>query len=211
MTDITLVTIWYDESPDWLYELVCSVAPICSRVVAVDGAYALYPDAQGRSHPDQASAIVFGAAQHALDLTLHQPAQPWSGNEVKKRNFALDLASAAKPDWLLILDGDEFLAEFPPDLHERLEATDESAATICHRFPDRTDGICTKLYRPPVRIGKWHAEYLDPSGVNLRDDPRLHFADVVVHHRKGERDPERQENAARYYTARDDAGIEPRA
>jgi hypothetical protein len=211
--NITLVTVWYEEKPGWLYELVASVAGVCNRVVAVDGAYALFPNAKGGSLPDQAEAIVAAVAGYGLDLTLYQPAAPWHGNEVEKRNYALSLANAEKPDWVAIIDGDERIVETPPDLFAKLEATDKESVMIRHRFNDRPEGHCKKLYRAPVRIGKWHAEYLNVEGIGVFDDDAssLWLDELVLEHRKTDRDPERQAAASRYYQLRDEEGIEPRA
>lgn len=206
--NITLVTVWYDENSDLLYDLVRSVADVCSHVVAVDGAYALYPDARGRSSADQAEAITLAARQVNLGLTLYQPAEPWQGNEIEKRNFALSLANIAKPDWLLILDGDERLLT-APKLHEQLENTTETSAVVKHYFDDRSEGNCRKLYRAPVHIGSWHAEYIGAEGQSIQSDDKALWLDgVVVEHRKSRRSLERQAAADHYYKLRDEQKIE---
>ena len=212
--NITLLTIWYDERPGFLHDLIQSVAGICNHVVMVDGAYALYPLAMGKSRWEQVAEVTFAAHKYNLGLTLHQPSHPWAGNEVEKRNYALSLANVAAPDWLLVLDADERLAEAPADLFAKLEATDKQSVMVCHRFADgRPDGACKKLYRVPVRVGKWHAEYLNAENLVVSEDETstLWLDDLVVEHRKSERIPERQEAAGRYYNLRDIEGIEPRA
>lgn len=206
---VALLLSWYEEQPEWLYELVSSVAGVCDRVVAVDGAYALYPDARARSGPDQADAILFGAAEQGLGVTVHQPRTPWVGNEVEKRRYAHRLAAGA--DWLLVLDGDERVIERPDDLLERLQVTGCRSATFTHRFSDRPDGCTRKLWRMPVTIGGWHFEYLDEDGKDLNDEEALPLDGLlVVEHRKSDRPAGRQAAADVYYKRRDEQGIETR-
>lgn len=103
---------WYDEKPEHLREMVESVAPLVDGVIAVDGAYALYPHARATSHPAQTMAIVNACKAHGLGYRVHLPAAPWQGNEVEKRAFMFELAlRVADPmrDWLLIMDGDMLL------------------------------------------------------------------------------------------------------
>jgi hypothetical protein len=129
---IFAILSWYDESPSWLAATVASLAKCADHVIAVDGAYALYPDAQARSHFDQAQAIQLAAEAAGLGLTLYQPAEPFAGNEVEKRTLSLRLAQTlATPyeDWYVIVDGDEVVLECASDFRERLAATDKLVAT----------------------------------------------------------------------------------
>lgn len=206
---ITLITSWYDEQPDWLYGLVASVNGICSHVVAVDGAYALYPYGRGRSAPEQAAAITQAARDNDLGLTLYEPGWPWVGNECEKRNMMFRLAAVTEPDWMLILDGDERVLASPINLHDLLESTDAPAVDVCHALTDRPQGRCRKLYRPPLRVGTFHAEYLNPAGVDVAACEAPYLDSFIVEHRK-DRAPERKWAADRYYALRDKREIEYR-
>lgn len=105
---------WYDEHPDHLYEMARSVSPLCDGIVAVDGAYALFPNGKASSSPEQHDALRGACTDHHMALSLYVPDEPWQGNEVEKRAFMFQYANQnATPmrDWFLIVDGDMLLDE----------------------------------------------------------------------------------------------------
>ena len=115
---------WYDESPSWLAEAVASFAPALDGLIAVDGAYAHYPDARASSERVQAETVMATANALGLPVTIHRPAAPFIGDEVAKRDFMFRLANAhadAFTDWLWVFDADCVLAEYPGDLRDRLD------------------------------------------------------------------------------------------
>ncbi|MCC6743415.1 MAG: hypothetical protein IT175_06105 [Acidobacteria bacterium] len=118
---------WYDESPSWLAATVTAAAKACDHMIAVDGAYALFPEAQAASSTEQHEAIQEAALAAGLGLTMHVPADVWRGNEVEKRSFMFSLAlTVATPheDWIFVLDADDVVRQVPPDFRERLAATE---------------------------------------------------------------------------------------
>lgn len=126
---------WYEESSQWLAALVASLQKVpVDHIVAVDGAYALFPDSmtQPRSGPEQASTIVECAHTLGIGCTIHRPQAAWGGNEVEKRNHLVQLAlmETCESDWLLQIDADELVTHSPPDLHRRLETAEEDVAGV---------------------------------------------------------------------------------
>jgi hypothetical protein len=123
--------IWYDESPSWLANCVSGFARVCDTIVAVDGAYALYPGARPRSHPDQAYAIQDACETMGIGCVIHRPRDVWWGNEVEKRQQTIELARPLKPDWLLVFDADYLvmLCEDPVFARSVLEQTDKNVCT----------------------------------------------------------------------------------
>lgn len=114
---------WYDESPAFLASAVASFAPVCDSITAVDGAYALFPDARPRSLPIQAQVIQDTCEALGVSCTIHRPAEPWLGNEVEKRTQLFRLGSVmAEPhvDWFWVFDADCVLTDYPSDLHDAL-------------------------------------------------------------------------------------------
>lgn len=113
---IVALLSWYDENPAWLGGLIASLTrgDQVGHVVAVDGAYALYPGKQPRSPDGQADAIREVCRAAGLGLTLHEPASPWVGNEVEKRNTMFRLAEqvSSPSDWYLVIDGDEIVTKW---------------------------------------------------------------------------------------------------
>lgn len=133
---------WYDESPSWLAEAVASFAPVLDGLIAVDGAYAHFPDARASSERVQAETVMATANALGLPATIHRPAAPFVGDEVAKRDFMFRLANAhatAHSDWLWVFDADCVLAEYPGDMREQLGALDADAVEVM--LWDRSDYI----------------------------------------------------------------------
>lgn len=110
---------WYDERPDHIAEMVESIAPLCDGLIAVDGAYALYPGGKGRSPADAHDALRAACDAHSVTLREEWRVNPWQGGEVEKRAAMFKHAlNAATPyeDWFLIMDGDMLLGECDPEL-----------------------------------------------------------------------------------------------
>ena len=128
------VLSWYDESPSWLAHAVAGFGRVCDEIVAVDGAYSLYPGARPRSNPDQAEAILAAAETMGVGCTIHRPKDVFFGQEVEKRNLSLALAApllTPGEDWVMIFDGDYqmMLCEDPAFVRSVLETTDKNVAT----------------------------------------------------------------------------------
>lgn len=124
---------WYDE-PAWcLTELVTSLAGAgIDHLVAVDGAYMLYPEGKAQSPGEQAQAILAACHGANVGCTIYTPQTVWFGNEIEKRAFAFKLAElVATPgeDWFWIVDGDERIQE-TIGLREALERSEYDAASL---------------------------------------------------------------------------------
>lgn len=171
--------IFYDESPSWLASCVAGFARVCDTIVACDGAYALYPGARPRSHPDQAYAIQDACESQGAGCVIHRPKDVWWGNEVEKRQHAVRLAGALEPDWLLVFDADYLvmLCEDPQFTRQLIANTDHDVCTytlldgkdvmaddylaayaqqrpIDHEWTFRDRGIFR--YTPDLRYGPTH-------------------------------------------------------
>jgi len=229
---------WYEESAVWLAATVASAAKCCDHLVAVDGAYFLYPEGRNRSSSEQAAIITDVATANGMGVTIHTPAQKWEGNEVEKRSFMFALAEtiADPDDWYLVLDADEVILEIPSDFKQRLAATELDAGEVTfwehqdphqdlklavaarqfewsghHRYPIRT------LFRaiPGLKVETNHYTYVTPDGRLLwgnesatQQVEALDCQDLVIEHRTHLRDLARRASARNYYKARDAAGIE---
>jgi hypothetical protein len=126
------VLSWYDESPGWLATAVAGFGRVCDEIVAVDGAYALYPGARPASHPQQAEAILSAAEAMGVACTIHRPSKLFYGNQIEKRNLTLKLAGAtlSENDWLIIIDADFHIFRLNPErVRAELEATEALLAS----------------------------------------------------------------------------------
>lgn len=162
---------WYDEAPQWLSAAVAGFARVCDHIIAVDGAFALYPGARPCSHPQQADAIQTVAESVGVALTLHRPNDLFWGNEVEKRNLTIKLASAYAQDgdWLIVFDADCHLFKVNPEaVRWELENTECEVATYTYLevedfFSDpemarivKSDDYSTEHTHPTKDIYRWH-------------------------------------------------------
>ena len=124
---------WFDESPSWLATAVAGHARICDTIIAVDGAYHLYPNARPASHPRQAEAIMHTAEAGGAACIIYRPTSIWWGNELAKRNQLIRLAGSLElttDDWLLIFDADNHILTIDPEMcRAMMEASDLNVAT----------------------------------------------------------------------------------
>lgn len=205
---------WYDESPSWLGTAVAGFARFCDHIVAVDGAYALYPNGKAKSHPYQAEVIQHTAEAAGVACTIHQPQEVWWGNEVEKRNKAFDIVSAFAEDgdWVCIFDADCHVMSCSPDSIRRELSTTDCVAGL-YGLTDTEDWLATgagslatetklatqwverqpDLYRwdPTLRVGPAHGDYSierDGERVWLRGpyelDHRHDITDFLVVHHR---------------------------
>lgn len=162
------VLSWYEESPSWLSAVVASAAKVCDHIVAVDGAYALFPEARASSSAVQGEVILETATHSGIGCTVHRPQRVWAGNEIEKRTFLMQLGCLVGElyeDWMLIIDGDEVLTHHPPDLHERLERTEEHVGGITLWWWD--DPAKSRTYEDHMRK-TWI-----PDTPSMKWEPRL--------------------------------------
>lgn len=124
---------FFDESASWLASCVAGFGRFCDTIIAIDGAYALYPQARARSMPDQAEAILQAAEAVGAGCIVHRPNDVWFGNEVEKRNHTLALAQAIGTpgeDWVCVFDADfSVMQAYPDAIRDHLSKTLHHVAT----------------------------------------------------------------------------------
>lgn len=127
------VLSWYDESPHWLSTAVAGFGRFCDLIVAVDGAYAMFPEARRCSHPDQAEAVTLAAEAAGCASLVYRPQDVFHGNEIEKRQLTIDLcAPFLRPgeDWLFVFDADYHVMICDPDtIRYQLRNTNHDVAT----------------------------------------------------------------------------------
>jgi hypothetical protein len=150
---------WYDESPTWLAAATAGFARFCDEIVAVDGAYALYPGATARSRPDQVEAILHTCEAAGIGCTIHQPSDVWWGNELEKRNYSLQLAGLRldEQDWLCVFDADYHVMQArPEEIRYELANTDLNVATY------------TILDGKDLQADEWMAAYAENRPIDTQ-------------------------------------------
>jgi hypothetical protein len=210
---------WYQEDVAWLAELVASMARAgVEHVVAVDGAYALFPQARGQSPSEQAQTVLATAAGAGIGVTVHSPALPWPGNEVQKRSWlfaAAHLVAEHGRDWLWVCDADEVI-ETAPDR----EALGASSSVVAEVLLVQDDGAhpVRRLFRAHSRgitVNGRHGRYVDGAGRVLWDscDPASQVEAVSawgvrMRHRSSQRAAARTSARLAYYQRRDTRHLE---
>jgi len=222
---ITALLSWYQEDPAWLDRCIRSLEHAgIDRIIAIDGAYQLYPRARNRSGIAQHEAITRAAYHIGAGLTIHIPETPWHGNEIEKRSFMFALGDhISQPgDWHLIIDADEVITSTPPDLHDRLASTTFDVAQVTFSEPSHTGR--RRAYPIPIlfraglgiRCQTNHYTYITRDGRKLWGNattdqlaPRIDLtAAFTVDHLTEHRHEDRRADAKRYYRDRDSLAIE---
>lgn len=197
------------------------------HVVAVDGAYALFPGGKASSGTRQHAAFVVGCSQLGMSCSLHVPNRVWAGNEVQKRTFLFAAAYAvAEPgDWFFVMDVDQFVTDVPDDLHYQLQQTDcdvaetqfvDMVAKRVNRRDWPAEFTVRNLFRAQELIVEGsHGTYRTTDGRYLwahlapeREERALDLTTVHIEHHPDRRPHYRQIGKDGYYTARNEAGIE---
>jgi hypothetical protein len=219
---------FYDERPEWLAAcLFTAVRHLeVSHVVALDGAYSLYPGGRAWSPTEQHHAITEACNAMGVGLTLSAPANVWLGNEVEKRTALFRLGDAVSTDgvdWYLVIDADELVDECVGSLPELLAEADEDAAEVALLTREPNGEISREPLRMLFRalhgttVQDHHWKYVAPDGRLLWGNgphvvPALDLGDLVrVEHRHHQqRDGARDHGRRAYYQQRDLLKIELR-
>jgi hypothetical protein len=209
---------WFDEHPDLLRGMVASLKTAgVETLVAVDGAWSLFPCKDFRSPESQHVALWEACAAAGIRLVDDIPPRVYA-SEVEKRQrlFSMGESYAAHGDWLLWLDADESVRGWmdpSKPLSEYLRGTDRDVGEIT--FIDRPTGDGSvrywqipRFYRAGKfdRMGPNHFTLISKDGNALWANGQYRpMADRVVlpmliehHHRPAER----QERSNRFYERR---------
>lgn len=232
MTQLVGLLAWYTERPSWLSACITSYHQAgITHLVAIDGAYDLYPGGRPRSSTPEHDAITETCNGLNLALTLVLPSTTWAGNEVAKRTALFRHAEAVTEpsDWYVVMDADEIVTSAHTNLLDILADTpyDAGEATLWQRdlFDTPTARSVTqqRTFNPeqsqPIRklfrairglhvVGN-HYTYRTPDGRNLWGDNHLELAHdltdaLTIEHRSIHRAKHRRDQAQAYYKARND-------
>jgi hypothetical protein len=165
---IVACLMWYDEPVEQLDRCVRSLGPVADVLVAVDGAFADYPhDGMVNSPPEQFRVIEQACRRDGrIRLVPASTQYPWP-DEVSKRawmvGYAVNLCVPTGDDWLLVIDGDEYVEEAARRLEiwGGLAELKEDVADVTFRFAD-TEHPLPRLYRaqPGLTVVGAHWRYV---------------------------------------------------
>lgn len=229
--------IFFDESPTWLSASIASFTKLgMTDLVAVDGAYELYPDGQRKSGSEQHAAIYEISAALGIGTLLYVPPRLWV-DEVEKRNCSLALAEQLvedpERDFYVRFDADEFVTDVDINVTKVLRKTphDVASITLWERYDPFAPGEpgmnstharvtaqdIQVFFRaiPGLRLAGNHYTYRTPDGRNLWGNKHNleieeveHLRGARVEHRTNLRDSPRHLQKRIYYQRREQAGYE---
>lgn len=128
MVRIVAALAWYAEPVPFLERLVESLAGVVDTLVAIDGRWDLFPGGEPSSSDEEILAIEEASARVGLDLVMESDGVVWR-SQVAKRDYLLEAAAGEHADWILIVDGDEFVTHAEPEtLRAELAATELNVA-----------------------------------------------------------------------------------
>lgn len=213
---------WYNEDPEWLEECIESFVEHAgiTHLIAVDGAYELFPNGQPSSPPAQAHAIHRACERMGITRTIHTPPTVWKGNEVEKRNYMFRLASEytlARCDFYIVMDADELVTSAPEDLRTRITFAREDVGVVSWTEP-QLDGTSIRkdlptLFRAQrIQVGPnhWTLTAMDTGRVlwGPRDEVRRFYTGIEILHKTNLRDKTRAAAQRWFYKVRDSQGVE---
>lgn len=212
---------WFDEPERDLRRAIETFhAAGMTHLVAVDGAYGIFPGGAATSPPGQRRTIEQTCERLGIPVVVHEPSRTWP-TETEKRALMFGLAerrlATTLADWFIVLDADEYVSA-PVDLPSRLAAVTADAVNVAVLEPagagrPRREFLIRKIFRAlPGLTVRWnHHTYATPDGRVLWGSNQVDaetMRDVQVVHTTNLRRAERRAVKDAYYSARDELGIE---
>lgn len=214
---ICAVLCWYAEPPAFLTRCIESLRGLADEALCYDGAWDLWPDAKPESSEAEHDAICSAALTIGLPTTIFAPDTTWA-SQVEKRAALMLEAGETGADWLLVIDGDEWIESAQSAAaRAALENTHCDVATIMHKRVTGYDAVNTpgairRLYRASTGVtvdtahngyrtidGRW----LHGDGAHVTLEPPCDLSGMVVlHHEHNNRGVERDRARQVYRQAR---------
>jgi hypothetical protein len=215
---------WYMESPAFLERCIRSLAGIVDGLIAVDGRWQHFNDGGPVLSSDQeVEAIESAAKEIGIDLLLVRRKEVWK-DQVAKRAFMCEATMALGADWMMVIDGDEYVAQAESGLRDALAETDKLVAEVgCLTTTASVQGTnaIRRIYSTAhgLTVYHWHNGYrtldgrwLQGNGAFVPLEPTVDLsAQILLHHEHFNRSPERNDLATAYRRARRELQLEPMA
>lgn len=217
MVRIAAALAFFDEPDEFLDRCVRSLAGLVDEIVALDGAWDLFPADDYLSPMESIRVLNRARVDCELSGIPIRPSKPFE-SQVEKRAELMRIASMSS-DWILVIDADEYVAHCDPDVvHAGLTASDLNVGIVTHRnlhrgwTADNPDppraGMNRRLYRAGTTVVQVHSGY-------VREGEHLHVADAVdlrehleLEHDNWNRGDERNQRAKNYRRARETERVE---
>lgn len=219
MVRIAAALAWYDESIDFLDRCVWSLRGLVDELVALDGAWNLFPGASPRSPYGQRWAIQSAALDADLRFRVIEPTGVFE-SQVAKRTELMRLAGQYA-DWILVIDSDEYVTHADAaTIREQLEAAPadtvvgsveitnlHNGETIPGYHPQ--GGLKRRLYRAGTSVEKVHTGYTFDGRWLYDSDPCVDLTEhLQLEHDFCNRGHDRNERSRGYRVNRERERVE---
>ncbi len=208
---------WFDEPVEFLDRCIRSLGDVVDEVVALDGAWKHQPNADAHSGPDQAYAIRIAALEAGLPVRVIVPPEVFA-SQVHKRVELMALASE-DADWVLVIDGDEYVTYCEFDtLHRELAATELLCGYVAFKNLNRGEtmpgttahsGLNRRIYKAGTTVKTVHSGYMYEGRNLLVSEDALDLRHcLAIEHDNVNRGPWRNKASRDYRAARAMHGVE---
>lgn len=217
MVRICAALAWFDEPVDFLERCVRSLEGVVDELLALDGAWKHQPGAAPRSTPDEEETIWRAARLAKIPTRVVVPDEVFE-SQVAKRQELMRLA-AEFADWVLVIDGDEYVSEADPRaLHTALSETALLCGYVKFRNLNRGEtmpgttpfsGLNRRLYCAGTTVTTVHSGYVYEGRNLLVSEEALDLREcLTMEHDNVNRGPHRNQRARLYRHARSVHAVE---
>ena len=216
MVRICAALAWFDEPVSFLDRCVRSLAGVVDELYALDGAWEHQPYGETFSGSLQEDTIWRAARDVGIPLRVTVPHEIFE-SQVHKRQVLMENA-AQSADWVLVVDGDEYVTWCAQDtLRRELATTEELCGYVAWKnlnngetMPGTTpaSGLNRRLFRAGTTVRIVHSGYFyEGENVLLGECLDLRHC-LAMEHDNVNRGSERNERARQYRRDRARYGVE---
>lgn len=177
---ICAAVCYWREPSGFIDRCVRSLAGIADYLLAVDGAWENFPDAFPVGTRAEHNWIYDAARAVGLPVMVDTPGEVWK-SQVAKRN-AMMRTAAILGDWILVIDGDEYISDADPAaLRAGLAHTDAIVGEITLKQPEGiAGGLTRRLYRAGTTVEIVHTGYTYQGRHLLPGEPTVDLTDCLT-------------------------------
>lgn len=212
---VTACLCWWNEPPRFLDRCARSLEGVADALVSADGAWQLQPDGTPASPGKQIDTLDRAASDAGLFHIKLRHHGLWTSQVAKRGTLYQRAVELTGCDWLLVIDGDEWIDHYDPKLRDELAQTTENVARIHYetRSPrlKKRELRIRRLFRgvPGITVRETHHGIVLPTGEWLHGPRRIAQAEprdlshlIGIAHEQSNRGKQRNQGRQDYYQAR---------
>jgi len=187
---------------DVIEQSICSVIPLVSHFIFIDGAYEGYPSDQDHSTDGTIEKIQETLGDKATIIRAPRSYAPKRRlYELEKRNLYLFYAQKhfTEKDWFFHIDGDEVFEGDATEIQQMTAIPNLALGRINIRYTDGRSGQATRLFKlsiPRMHYWRSHFELWDIYGQYVTNCyPSVILQNCCLSHLRHKRNPQRLSEA----------------